>query len=122
MAGPQLFTLLEPLAAITGRSGQSLRREIEHQTFAFVRQLRQQERFDGTTISLATVEVRINRLAAPNMSADWRLKDQFGVVYHCESVVPSDNRQYWLARAVRTGGPVAVSVGDFDRDFDRDFA
>ena len=105
MAGPQLIHLLEPQAAVTGLSGQHRRRETVHKTFAWFRQLSVVERFDGTALSEATVEIRVNRLAAPQLTANWKIRDQDEVPYRIEGVTPSLNRQYWLVRAVRTGSP-----------------
>lgn len=122
MAGPQLIYLLEPQAVVTGRSGQHRRRETAHTTFAWFRQLSVAERFDGTALSEATVEIRVNRLAALQLTANWRLRDQDEVPYHIEGVTPSPNRQWWLVRAVRTNAvPVVADVGDFDGDYDNDF-
>lgn len=122
MPGPQLIYLLEPQAVVTGRSGQHRRRETAHTTFAWFRQLSVAERFDGTALSEATVEIRVNRLAALQLTANWRIRDQDEVPYHIEGVTPSPNRQWWLVRAVRTNAvPVVADVGDFDGDYDNDF-
>lgn len=102
---PQLLYLLEPTSAATGRSGQHLREEQSHKTFGWTRELTQQERFDGTAFSKATVEIRINRLAAQRMTADWRIRDQYGVIYRVDTIAPSDNRLFWVVRAQRTKAP-----------------
>ena len=104
---PQLLYLLEPTRVATGLSGQHLRQEQEHQTFGWVRELRQQERFDGTSFTQATVEIRLTRLAAPRMTADWRIRDQYGVIYRVEAVAPSDNRIQWVVQAWRDRTPWA---------------
>ena len=108
MAGPQLIHLLEPQAAVTGLSGQHRRRETVHTTFGWFRELSVAERFDGTAISEATVEIRVNRLAAPQLTANWRIRDQDEVPYRIEGVTPSPNRQWWLVRAVRTNAVPVV--------------
>ena len=122
MPGPQLITLLEPAETKTGGSGQSRRRETPHKTFGWFRELSVAERFDGAAISEAAVEIRINKLAAPTLTADWRIRDAEEVLYRLEGVQPSPNRQWWLIRAVRTNAaPVVMPLGDFDFDYDLDF-
>ena len=124
MPGPQLIYLLEPQEAITGRSGQRRRRETAHKTFGWFRELSVAERFDGTVLSEATVEIRVSRLATTTLTADWRIRDQEEVPYRIEGVAPSPNRRWWLIRAVRTNAvpvPILDDLGDFDSDYDSDF-
>lgn len=108
---PQLLYLLEPLEGVTGRSGQHLRREEEHKTYGTIRELTQTERFDGTKLSIATVEIKITRLAAPRFTANWRIRDQYGVIYGVEGVAPSENRNHWLIQARRTSNPIPQETG-----------
>ena len=39
------------------------------------------------------------------MTPDWRIRDQYGVIYRVESVAPSENRIHWIVRAQRTRTP-----------------
>ena len=111
MPGPQLIYLIEPQQAVTGLSGQHRRREIRHKSFGWFRELSVAEHFDGTKVSEATVEIRVNRLAAPALTANWRIIDQDEVPYWIEGVSPSTNRQWWLVRAVRTNNVPQISTG-----------
>ena len=110
MAFPQLFTLRKPEQPRTLPSGQRQETVSDSKTWGFLRELKADERFDGTSLTRATVEIRIARLAAPAINGQWKLVDDAEVVYNIETAVPSLNRQYWLLNCFRTSTPVAPSV------------
>lgn len=110
MAFPQLFTLRKPKGLRNLSSGQRQQVVSDSKTWGFLRELRADERFDGTSLTRATVEIRIARLAAPAIDGEWKLVDDAEVVYHIETATPSPNRQHWLLQCYYTSTREALSV------------